>query len=174
MFYMCGCAFEICSFLTVFGKSHGSFMLDGGVDLECIEHRGQHGLGSGHKSDIELSIALTIPTGAVDDPSGQVRWAVQIWLVIAVEVDVELTGLAFLEVSEMQEHHDLEIGRVAFPCNVEHPAVPSHLDGLLEYRGGHLRDGFRLDVPFGVKITPHWVTVLCPPVPIVWIQRIPI
>lgn len=149
-------------------------MGDEGVDLVCIEHRGQHLLGSSHKSDIELSIDVTVPAGAVNDPSGQVRWVVQIRLVMAVEVDVELTGLAFLEVSEMQEHRELESERVVLPCYVEHRAVPSHLDGLLEYRGGHLHAGFRLDVPFGVKITPHWVTVLCPPVPIVWIGRIPI
>lgn len=149
-------------------------MGDEGVDLVCIEHRGHHRVGSGHKSDVVLSIDVTIPTGAVDNPSGQVRWIVQIRLVMAVKVDVELTGLVFLEVSKMQEHRELESGRGVFPCYVEHRAVPSHLDGLLEYRGGHLRAGFWLNVPCGVKITPHWVTVHWPPEPIVSIRRISI
>lgn len=149
-------------------------MGDEGVDLVCIEHRGQHRVGSGHKSDVVLSIDV-IPTGAVDNLSGQVRWVVQIRRrVMAVDVDVELTGLAFLEVSKMQEHRELESGRGVYPCYVEHRAVPSHLNGLLEYRGGHLRAGFRLDVQCGVNIIPQWVTVLCPPEPIVWIERIPI
>lgn len=94
-------------FLTIFRKSRGSAMCDESVDLERIEHRGQQGLGGGRKSDVELSICGAVPISAVNVISGQVLW--DVWeRVVAVEVDIELPDLVVLEVSQVQEHHELK------------------------------------------------------------------
>lgn len=82
-------------------------MCDESVDLKGIEHRGQQGLGGGLKSDVELSICGAVPTAAVNIASGQVLWDVR-ERVVAVEVDIELPDLAVLEVSQVQEHHELK------------------------------------------------------------------
>lgn len=93
-------------FLTIFGKRCGSAMCNESVDFVSIEHRGQQGLGGGHKSDVELSICGAVPNYAVNVISGQVQWGVQERAVV-VEVDIELPDLAVLEISEVQEHHEL-------------------------------------------------------------------
>lgn len=105
-------------------------MCDESVDLERIEHRGQQGLGGGRKSDVELSICGAVPISAVNIISGQVPWDAR-ERVVAVEVDIELPGLAVLEVSKVQEHHELNECSV-FPHDVKHGAIPGHCDGLLE------------------------------------------
>lgn len=149
-------------------------MDDESVDLICIEHRGQHGLGRGRKSDVEVSIDGPVPSSAVDETSSQVVRPVLVGRP-AVEIDVKFTDLAVLEVGEMQKHRELA-ACVVLPFYVEYRAVPSHLDGIFKNCCGHLEAGFQLDVDrCGGKILPHWViSVLVPPVPIKWIVRVPI
>lgn len=104
------------SALTVFGNGRGIVVGDESVDFKRIKHWGQHRLGSGRNTDVKLSIGGPVPIGAINATISQV-WCVVWERLVGVEVDVELTELGILEVSEVHKRHEL-VGRLVFPRDV--------------------------------------------------------
>lgn len=129
--------------LTFFGRCCGIVVGDESVEFERIKDWGQHRLGRGHHTDVKLSIGGSVPSGAVDTAISQVCCVVQERLV-GVEVDVELTELGILEVSEVQKRHELA-GRLVLPRDVEHCAIWGCCDGILENSRGQPEARFLLD-----------------------------
>jgi hypothetical protein len=87
--------------LTVFGERHRCLVPDEGVDLICIDHRGQLGYICGCKSNIIPAAAGSLgPARILHISSVQVVGAVVVKPFV-VDMDVELPELGILEVGEV-------------------------------------------------------------------------
>lgn len=163
--------------LTISTECRRRLKRDAKVDLQRIDHWGQHGGVGGNKSDAVLAVSSTV-VFHVHSGWTQVRGVVRLHnrhQSILVKVDVKLPKLGVLEVCEVEEDHEPRLLVILPRCGGERGAVARCQDCRLQNARWHGENAVRLDVLCGRLVHPPWVISRAhlPPETAVWIFRIP-